>query len=143
MFDQFSKYCWDFTIFLVEKKHDSPYKNCLNQYSYLIATETNREIPLKFEISEVYLQNHVKSLDFKKTLQTWSNIKNTVRIKTSWLLLPKMYCWIFLLMILIAKLKDLQILNQTQTQSHLRPCTQQSKKLTEAQLILFWFINVV
>ena len=135
--------CWDFTIFLVEKKHDSPYKNRLNQYSYLITPETNRE---RSKIREFYLQNHLKSLDFKK------DIANLVKRQKHYLYhnflfvvafsLKCIYRWIHLLTTYIAKLfvKIKRFANSEPNTNTVAPCTQQPKK---NWLTLFWFINVV
>ena len=108
--------CWDFTIFLTEKKHDSSYKNRWNQNSYLIVTETNQEGSKNswntIIIREVYPQSHVKSL-------IWNLVKHQKHCLCQNFLFVEsfslqMYRWIFFYRYKLQICKyNLQILNQT------------------------------
>ena len=123
----------------------------ISTYSYLIETETNRERSKNswntIEITLFYLQNHVKSLDFKKYIANLVKHQKHCSYQNFFFVVAFSFKCIveFFFNDLIAKLfvKIKRFANSEPNTNTVAPCTQQPKKLTEAQLILFWFINVV
>ena len=121
------------------------YKNRMNQYSYLIATEANQERSKNswntIEIREFYLQNHVKSLDFKKYSAKWVKHQKHCLYQNFLFVVAfslSLYRQIFLYTISNAKIfRQNKRVTDSVTDA---PCTLEETdwSLTEDQLILFW-----